>query len=534
MNRPARLRRRLVAVGLAALAAAGCVPKEQGPSAGAARPALREVTEPDLANLDPAVRSQLQAMRQGVLALAAQPAVDARSLGQGYGELGRLYHAYELYTPARDAYANAEALAPDDYRWPHLLGNVERSLGDAEAAAAAFERAVAHKSDDVAALESLARVDRELRRPEQAERAVQQALAIRPDSAGALLVGAQLAADRGDAKAAAALYEKLLTAQPSATKLHQPLVQLYRALDRPDAAERQARLVGDGSLVIDDPLLLELTELRSGAQSDLNAGNAAFEGGDFSAAAAAFQRAAEAQPDNANAWVNLGSARFRAGDTKGAMTAYRRALKLKPNDALTHFNLGTVLARDGRDDEAVAEYRAALAVDPRYAPARFNLANALRRGKRCEEAIGLYRQLVDDDPGDGPARLGEAVCLVDLGRHADARQRLKEALQAMPRSLTLADAGARLLAACPDAAVRDGKQALKLAKQLVAIQSTPRYLETLAMALAENGAFTDAVTAQQAALAGAESAGAVDDLPRLRAELAAYRGGHPCRDPAIQ
>jgi tetratricopeptide (TPR) repeat protein len=517
---------------LLTLAAAGCVPEEEPPPA-AARPALRAVAEPDLTRLEPAVGEQLARMRATVTALATQPGVDDPRLGEGWGELGRLYQAYELYAPARDAYANAETLDPEDPRWPHFRGHVERALGDAQAAADAFARALARAPDDVPSRVALAQVERALLRPDDAERDARRALATDPRAAGALRLLAQLAADRGDAQATAERYEALLALQPGATKLHQPLAMAYRQLGRVADAERHLRLAGDGTVVAGDPLLADLEALRSGAWADLGAGEAAFRQGDFPAAVAAFRRAAEAQPANALVWTNLGSALFRSGDADGAVAAYRQALERDPANAAARFNLGTVLARRGDDAAAIEQYGAALAADPGYADARFNLANALRRRGDHEGAAAHYRRLVEDDPGSGPARLGEAVCLIAAGRHADARQRLKEALQALPQSITLADAGARLLAASPDAAVRDGRQALELAQKLVAVERNPRHLETLAMALAETGEMKGAVEVQRAALAGAESAGRIDDLERLRANLERYRKGEPCRDPAI-
>lgn len=283
----------------------------------------------------------------------------------------------------------------------------------------------------------------------------------------------------------------------------------------------------------DDPLLVELAELRSSAARHLTVGELAFRRGDFAAATVAFRHAVASQPENADAWSNLGSALFRSGDTEAAVAAYGEALEVEPRHTGARFSLGTVLARRGDDAGAIAQYRAALVEDPGHREARFNLANALRRTEQCTEAVEYYGSLVRDDPGHGAARLGEASCLIETGHHPAARERLKEGLQVLPQSVALAEAGARLLAASSDRAVRDGAQALDLARRLVAIGRTPRHLETLAMALAETGELRGAVEVQEAALAAAEGAGQVEDLGRLRANLERYRQGQPCRDPAI-
>jgi len=66
-------------------------------------------------------------------------------------------------------------------------------------------------------------------------------------------------------------------------------------------------------------------------------------------------------------------------------------------------------------------------------------------------------------------RLAEASALVLAGRDAEARRRLEQGLEALPRDGNLAHALARLLAASGDAAVRDGPRALEIARAIVAV-----------------------------------------------------------------
>jgi tetratricopeptide (TPR) repeat protein len=131
------------------------------------------------------------------------------------------------------------------------------------------------------------------------------------------------------------------------------------------------------------------------------------------------------------------------------------------------------------------------------------------------------------NPADETARLGEAETLVRQERYREARAKLEEGLKALPQSGLLAHGLARLLAACPDVALRDGARALELGLAVWNAQPIPAYAETLALAWAELGRCDEAARWQKTALTEAERAG--QDPSRFRATLARYEKGAPCR-----
>jgi hypothetical protein len=67
-------------------------------------------------------------------------------------------------------------------------------------------------------------------------------------------------------------------------------------------------------------------------------------------------------------------------------------------------------------------------------------------------------------------------------------------------ALACANCLAWLLATCPDAAIRDGKRALSIAKQVVEQDPSSGNLDTLAAAYSETESFNDAVRVQQQAV----------------------------------
>ena len=128
------------------------------------------------------------------------------------------------------------------------------------------------------------------------------------------------------------------------------------------------------------------------------------------------------------------------------------------------------------------------------------------------------------------AAFGYAMGLVRVGRHQDARARLDAGMRAFPEQLGFAHALARLLAAAPDAGVRDGARAMSILADVVKKEQTPAIAETMAMALAEVGRFDEAV-AWQARAIDAAAGNSQAPSPRLAVNLRLYQNRRPCRVP---
>jgi cytochrome c-type biogenesis protein CcmH/NrfG len=96
----------------------------------------------------------------------------------------------------------------------------------------------------------------------------------------------------------------------------------------------------------------------------------AVESGELDQAAAAFRKAVEVDPADAEAWDSLGVVLVRAGDEARGVEAFRRALRAVPGHPEAHRNLAVVLDRQGRGAEAARHYRAFLAKSPANNPDR--------------------------------------------------------------------------------------------------------------------------------------------------------------------
>jgi cytochrome c-type biogenesis protein CcmH/NrfG len=120
---------------------------------------------------------------------------------------------------------------------------------------------------------------------------------------------------------------------------------------------------------------------------------------------------------------------------------------------------------------------------------------------------------------------------VRLRRYREARDWLAEAARVQPDQPDLALALARILAASPDASVRDGARAMAITEELFKGTKTTALGETLAMALAEVGQYEQAAQVQRGVLDAARRAGLQSEAREMAANLRLYEQRLPCRTP---
>ena len=181
-------------------------------------------------------------------------------------------------------------------------------------------------------------------------------------------------------------------------------------------------------------------------------------------AATSYRRALELKPDHVNALTNLGTLLVAQMQLDEAVACCRRALELTPNDAEVHNNLGAALFEQGKAEEAAACYRRALALRPDYPEANNNLGVALHRQGKFDEAIACYRRTLERN-------LNDPMAHNFLGAALQAQRKLDEAIACYRQALALnpdyAAAHNNLGAALfeqgdVDAAIACGRRALEL------------------------------------------------------------------------
>ena len=492
---------------------------------------MEPVALPDLERVSESVREQVQARWRPVERLQGDGAAPAAGAAETYGALGMVLMAAEFPNAAIPAFRNAQMLAPADVRWPYYLAHLHRDAGALDDAANRFEAARRLQPDDMAILVWLGDVRLALGDAGSAEPLFTRALSLFPDSLSARFGLARVALMREEYQAAAEGLEEILELEPSATAAHYPLGQAYLSLGESERAEEHLRQRETADIRPSDPLMAALDGLLESSQAYETRGIEALNREEWDGAVAAFRRGLEIDPADAELRHRLGTALYLRGDIGTARTELERAAAESPELAQAQYSLGVLLQDEGRHREAAERFTAALRARSAYTEARLRLAYSLRRSGGREDALAEYRRVSRMNPDLIEAAFGEAMALVVLHRWGEARTRLERALESYPGDVAIEHALARLLAAAPDGRVRDGARALTMVDRLASQGRTLDLGETMAMALAEVGAYDRAAALQRDLITGAGRAGRSEVIPRLEVNLRRYEQGEACRTP---
>jgi tetratricopeptide (TPR) repeat protein len=452
-------------------------------------------------------------------------------LGAAYGQMGMLLMAAAYRDEAESALLAAQTFSPRDPRWPYYLGHLYKLKGDAAKSNAAFARALELAPDDVATLIWSGEGDLGQGAPDAARTKFEKALSLQPRSAAAQFGLGRAAIAKQDYARAVDSLEKALSLDPQATVIHDPLAAAYGGLGNQQKAQVHLALHGTVALTPADPLMQRLDALLNSSLAYEVSGADALDRGDVAGAADSFRKGIEVTPKDPSLHHKLGAALALAGDGPGAMQQFTQALALDPNFVKAHYSLGVMQASLGQTAPAMQHFSSALKVEPGYAEARLQLAHLLRRTGQFEASLPHYNEVVKTDPRVADAWFGYAAALIRLRRYADARDYLAEAMRVHPAQVAFASALARVLSAAPDDTVRDGARAAALMQVVVAHLRASDLLETMAMAQAELGQFTEAVRWQKDAVALAQKSGEAGAAMRFADNLRLYESRRPCRTP---
>jgi Tfp pilus assembly protein PilF len=144
--------------------------------------------------------------------------------------------------------------------------------------------------------------------------------------------------------------------------------------------------------------------------------------GDLKAAAAAFEKITEADPQNPDGWTNIGRALLQEGDTAGARTVLEKSLAINPQLARTNYFYARALKEDGDYDGAMAHLQTVLAQFPRDRVVRNELGRVLFLQKRYADAVKQFEQTLSIDPEDLQAHYNLMLCYNGLGDDAKANE----------------------------------------------------------------------------------------------------------------
>lgn len=441
------------------------------------------------------------------------------SLANAWIGLARVALARDEPEAAVEHLQQASRIAPAEAAVHHHLARVYELLGQSDGAAReellAESSSIAVQAGELASLPDPVRDDLILRegvsskwllqngrrllaegQPARALESVERALTADPDSVVALLEYAQLLTAQGD------------------------LVQARQRVDR--------------ALEIDP---------ESGA-THAQLGNLLARSGDVEGAIREFETAIGIDPALVEAQNNLAALLFEVGRTDEGTERLRAAAEALPASVDVQYNFAAVLVMGDQRDEAIDVLRSTLELRPDYTPALYLLGSVLAMQDRFEEAVALFVQVLQREPGKLEARLDLGRALWELGRYAESVTSLREARQLAPNDSEVARELGWALATCPQDDLRDGGQALAIARRLCEQTNygNPLLLDVLAAAQAESEDFTGAFATMRRAIQIVERTMEARGVPgspetrdmqellrQLRERAALYQSGRPYR-----
>jgi tetratricopeptide (TPR) repeat protein len=211
-----------------------------------------------------------------------------------------------------------------------------------------------------------------------------------------------------------------------------------------------------------------------------------------------WKKAVALEPDDARVQSDIAANLYLSGNTDEAVDHIRESVRLNPSNPQSHYYLGAFLLKQGHPDEALPELERTLELNPRYPSGEATLA-------------GVYGA---------------------MGRNSEALVHWRKAIAVDPKNLNALVAAARIMASSPDISLRDGAQAVAIARQAEELTNgtDPNVLDALAAAYAEDGQFPKAVETANRALKMAVAKGDSAKANAIQYRINLYEASKPYRN----
>jgi predicted Zn-dependent protease len=228
--------------------------------------------------------------------------------------------------------------------------------------------------------------------------------------------------------------------------------------------------------------------------------------GDLKSALNAYQEAIKLRGSKGHpeAYRGVAAIHIKNNGKREAIVVLRDLLKTHPDDVEALDALGQLLLSQNQADEAVVVFRRLVELYPDNEKFRFLLSEVLLRQNKYGDAVPELRELLKQRPQNAVYHANLAQALLMLKQSNEAAEEFRQALHLQPaispgsKNQTWANNLAWLLATHPDAAVRNGAEAVEWATKAAAAATTAKqleadFLDTLSVAYAEAGNFDKAI-----------------------------------------
>jgi tetratricopeptide (TPR) repeat protein len=286
----------------------------------------------------------------------------------------------QKFSEAEDVFSKAVRLDPESTNAWNGLGWSRFNQGKGTEAEEPFTTCIKLDPKYAAALNGLGQVYLSLRDYKKAEEPLVKAAELGASAAWYGLTRLYLLQGKFDK--AAGWAEKVVTQQPNDETAKKML-----------AAAKAGKLDADLRKAIEPP--------DPKAQSaEAKRGWMFFNRGDMKRAAAEFEKAVKANPNEANAQNGLGFCLVSQGDAAEARKHFEICLKLEPKHVGAMNGMARCLKAEGKTDEAIAMWEKMLQIAPGPNAGTYGLADTYFEQKDYSKAAKYYEELAKADPKD--------------------------------------------------------------------------------------------------------------------------------------
>jgi Flp pilus assembly protein TadD len=203
------------------------------------------------------------------------------------------------------------------------------------------------------------------------------------------------------------------------------VIELLRPLERANEQDLGvAYMLGTALIRENQPaqgriLVERILKNGDSAEARMLLGATKLQAGDFAGAREDLQRATELNPRLPDVYSAYGSALMATGDTVAAAAAFGKELDTNPNDFTSHLDLGVLEKQDQHYDEAMKRFRRAMELRPGDIGVRYQIATIYVLTSDVKAAQRELESIVKDSPQFTEAHVSLATVYYRLKRKED-------------------------------------------------------------------------------------------------------------------
>lgn len=385
------------------------------------------IPHPDTSKMEPQVAAVIHNSHQ--ILLATPNSADA------WGKYGMVLDAHILRKPAAICYQRAHEMAPDDFRWPYLLGLVleHKNFGDA---GGLHWLQVAAKLDPNYTTVFIQLGYTLNRHGKLAESiiAYEKALELDPSSSAILCGLGQAQLSQGDHIAAISNLEYAVQLAPDDRYIHTTLATAYTHAgfrDRAQETLEQSRSMGPRNQY-PDPVRIKVLLLGVSSVSCLMRADQYFLAGEYLSAIKDYEMAVQVVPNDPNIRFDLAKAYWLINQKENALLHMTKGVELDDSRVYVHIQLGRMMMNQRKFERAVHHFHRASIHDPEKSHIHELLAIAMSHNGQTHDALKNFGRASELGTLKASAEARWGTTLLSIRQFDEAAKHFTQAIKLQP------------------------------------------------------------------------------------------------------